>query len=327
MDKYNSPNFNQDEGRFCHPDGDNHIKSAGDLFDFFSAYLTREIDEWEKKGFPCIRRSRFEMASFKEDVMWVGHASILINHKNVTVLTDPQFSDRASPFLSMGPRRVTPSPVKIDDLPDINIIVISHNHYDHLDEASIRKLARVQQRIKFLVPLGLKTVLEEWGVRNVTELDWWEPLKIDGVKIQPTPVKHWSKRTFFDRNKTLWAGWMVQWSDFAFYFAGDSGYSSDFKKTVKKLGKPDLAAIPIGAYEPRKFMKSAHINPEEAVTVFTDLGAKYAIGIHWGTFKLTLEPMSEPPIRLTKALNAAGVDSKAFRTLKHGETWPDVLSN
>ena len=164
MDKYNSPNFNQDEGRFCHPDGDNHNKSAGDLFDFFSAYLTREIDEWERKGFPYIRRSRFEMASFKEDVMWVGHASILINHKNVTVLTDPQFSDRASPFLSMGPRRVTPSPVKIDDLPDINIIVISHNHYDHLDEASIRKLARVQQRIKFLVPLGLKTVLEEWGV-------------------------------------------------------------------------------------------------------------------------------------------------------------------
>ena len=118
---------------------------------------------------------------------------------------------------------------------------------------------------------------------------------------------------------------MIQWSDFAFYFAGDAGYSSNFKETVKKLGKPDLAAIPIGAYEPRDFMKSAHINPEEAVKVFSDLGAKYAIGIHWGTFKLTLEPMDEPPNRLKNALKVAGVDGKTFRTLKHGETWPEAL--
>ena len=327
MDEYSSPNFNQDTGRFYHPDGDKHNKSAGDLFDFFSAYFTRHVDEWEREGFPYIRRSRVEMMSFKEDVMWIGHASILMNHKNVTVLTDPHFSERASPFLLMGPRRVTPSPVEIDDLPDIHVVVISHNHYDHLDEASIRKLARIQQGIEFFVPLGLKTLLHEWGAKNVTELDWWESSEIDGVNIQPTPVKHWSKRSFFDRNKTLWAGWMVRWSDFAFYFAGDTGYSSDFTKTVKKLGIPDLAAIPIGAYEPREFMKSAHINPEEAVKVFRDLGAKYAIGIHWGTFKLTLEPMNEPPIRLANALNAASVDSKTFRTLKHGEMWPDVLPN
>ena len=259
--------------------------------------------------------------------MWIGHASILINHKNLTVLTDPQFSDRASPFSFLGPRRVTPSPIKIDDLPNIDIVVISHNHYDHLDKESIRKLTRTQQNIKFLVPLGLKSLLEEWRVKNVTELDWWEPVKVRGVKIQPTPVKHWSKRTFFDRNKSLWAGWMMQWSDFVFYFAGDTGYSSDFKETVKKLGKPDLAAIPIGAYEPRDFMKSAHINPEEAVKVFGDLDANYAIGIHWGTFKLTLEPMNEPPIRLKNALKAASVNSKIFRTLKHGEMWPEVLLN
>ena len=326
-DGYRSRNFDQQSARFKHPDGDKHDKSAGDLFDFFSAYFKREFDEWETQGFPYIRRSRVEMASFREDVMWIGHSSILINHKNVTVLTDPQFSDRASPFSLMGPRRVTPSPVKIVDLPDINIIVISHNHYDHLDEASIRQLISIQHKIEFLVPLGLKTLLLEWGAKNVTELDWWESVEINGVKIQPTPVNHWSKRSFFDRNKTLWAGWMIQWSDYAFYFAGDTGYSSDFKKTVKKLGKPDLAAIPIGAYEPREFMKSAHINPEEAVRVFNDLGTKYAIGIHWGTFKLTLEPMNEPPIRLANALKAAGVDSKTFRVLQHGEMWPDAVPN
>jgi L-ascorbate metabolism protein UlaG (beta-lactamase superfamily) len=196
-----------------------------------------------------------------------------------------------------------------------------------LDEKSIRNLTSAQQNIKYLVPLGLKSLLQEWGARNVIELDWWEPIEIDGVKFQPTPVKHWSKRTFFDRNKSLWAGWMMQWSDFAFYFAGDTGYSSDFKQTVEKLGNPDLAAIPIGAYEPRDFMKSAHINPEEAVRVFNDLGAKYAIGIHWGTFKLTLEPMNEPPNRLKKALKAAGLDSQIFRTLKHGETWPAVFQD
>ena len=327
MDTHKSANFNKETGLFQHPDGDKHNKNAGDLFDFFCAYFKRNADHWESGGFPCIIRSESEMASFKENVMWIGHSSILINHKNVTVLTDPQFSGRASPASFLGPRRVTPSPVKIDDLPEVDVVLISHNHYDHLDEASIRKLTRTQQNIKFLVPLGLKSLLHQWGVRNVTALDWWEPIEIDGVKIQPTPVQHWSRRTFFDRNKSLWAGWMMQWSDFTFYFAGDTGYSSDFTKTVKKLGKPDLAAIPIGAYEPRDFMKSAHITPEEAVKVFIDLGAKYAIGVHWGTFKLTLEPMNEPPIRLKNALKAAGVNNKIFRTLKHGEMWPEVLSN
>ena len=325
MKKYNSPNFNLETGRFKHAIGDHHNKSASELFDFFSAYLGREGDDWESEGFPCIRRSRAEMSKFRENVMWVGHASVLINHKNVTVLTDPHFSNRASPFLFLGPKRVTPSPVKIDDLPCIDIVVISHNHYDHLDEVSIRKLARKWKKIEFLVPLGLKALLHCWGAKKVTELDWWQPAEINGLIVHPTPVQHWSKRNLFDRNRTLWAGWMIQWNDFAFYFAGDTGYSSDFKETAQKLGKPDLAIIPIGAYEPREFMKSAHIDPEEAVKVFNDLGAKYAIGIHWGTFKLTLEPMDEPPTRLKNALKAAGVDGEIFRTLRHGEMWPNVL--
>ena len=323
----NSPNFNKQTGRFQHPKRNLNDKSFVDSFKFFSSYFTRDSDERENAGFPVLLSSKNDLATFKENVMWVGHSTLLLNHSGLTIMTDPQFSNRTSPFSFMGPKRITPSPLEITELPQIDVVVISHNHYDHLDESSIREIAKTQPNVEFLVPLGLKLLLEEWGGTNVTELDWWQQVQRKGVTIQPTPVQHWSKRTFFDRNKTLWSGWMVQWTDFAFYFAGDAGYSPDFMETVKKLGKPNLAAIPIGAYEPREFMKSAHINPEEAIKVFSDLGAKYAIGIHWGTFKLTLEPMNEPPKRLKNALKAAGLGEKTFRTLKHGETWPEVFLN
>ena len=321
-----SPNFNNQTARFQHPKGDLHDKSFFDLFKFFAAYFTRESDEKENAGFPVALSSKNDLATFKENVMWVGHSTLLLNHSDLTIMTDPQFSSRASPFSFMGPKRVTPPPIEISDLPRIDVVVISHNHYDHLDEASIREIAKIQPRVEFLVPLGLKSLLEDWGAKNVSELDWWQQVQRKGVTIQPTPVQHWSKRTFFDRNKTLWSGWMLKWNDFSFYFTGDAGYSDDFKETARKLGSPDLAAIPIGAYEPREFMKSAHINPEEAVLAFTDLGAKKAIGIHWGTFKLTLEPMTEPPVKLQEALKKSGVPKETFRVLKHGETWPDAVT-
>ena len=271
------------------------------------------------------KSSNNDLETFKENVMWVGHASILINHSDLTILTDPQFSEYASPFSFIGPRRITPAPFALSDLPQIDIVIISHNHFDHLDEHSIRQISLDQPKAKFLVPLGLKKLLVKWGVKDVTELDWWQQIKIKGTTFQPTPVQHWSKRSAFDRNKTLWAGWMTQWQDYSFYFTGDTGYSNDFKEIFKKLGAPDLAAIPIGAYEPRKFMRSSHINPEEAVKVFNDLGAKYAIAIHWGTFKLTLEKMDEPPHRLEQALESAGVSKTRFKVLKHGEFWPEPL--
>lgn len=216
-------------------------------------------------------------------------------------------------------------PFEISDLPELDVVVISHNHYDHLDEFSIKQISMSQPEVTFLVPLGLRTLLLSWGARNVIELDWWQPVEIKGAILQPTPVQHWSKRSAFDRNKSLWAGWMVQWQDFSFYFAGDTGYSDDFKEVSSRLGNPDLAAIPIGPYEPREFMQSAHITPEEAVVIFEDLNAKYAIGIHWSTFKLTVEPMNEPPIRLGRELERLGIDKHRFRTLQHGEVWPQVF--
>ena len=326
MDYSQSENFNTTTGRFEHPGGDRHDKSLADLLGLASKFIGREDDAREERGFPLIRSSKETLADFAENMIWVGHSTVMLNHQGITVLTDPQFSKRASPFSFWGPKRVTPTPFNIDDLPKIDVVLISHNHYDHLDEESIRKLAQLQPNIKFLVPLGLAPLLRDWGVREVEELDWWQPVRLDGVEIQPTPVQHWSKRSFFDRNKTLWSGWMLRWEDFSFYFAGDTGYSDDFSRTAQRLGSPTLAAIPIGAYEPREFMKSAHLNPEEAVRAFRDLGAKYAFGIHWGTFKLTLEKMDEPPVRLKAAIKKEGVSEDVFRVLTHGESWGRPLS-
>ena len=136
---------------------------------------------------------------------WVGHASIMINHLNLTILTDPHFSNHASPFSFMGPKRIPSPPFTIPELPRLDVIVISHNHYDHLDEQSIREIAIYQPEVRFLVPLGLKKLLLEWGANDVTELDWWQSIKIKGATAQPTQLQHWSKRSAFDRNKTLWA--------------------------------------------------------------------------------------------------------------------------
>jgi len=326
MDYSQSENFNISTGRFEHPGGDRHDKSFADLLGLASKFFGREDDEWEERGFPLIPSTRESLADFAENMIWVGHSTIMLNHQGTTVLTDPQFSGRASPFSFWGPKRVTPIPFNIADLPRIDVVLISHNHYDHLDEESIRELAQLQPDIKFLVPLGLASLLRDWGARDVEELDWWQPVRLGGVEIQPTPVQHWSKRSFFDRNKTLWSGWMLRWDDFSFYFAGDTGYSDDFRKTAQRLGSPTLAAIPIGAYEPRDFMKSAHLNPEEAVRAFRDLGAKYAFGIHWGTFKLTLEKMDEPPAKLRAVLKKEGVSEDVFRVLTHGESWEMPLS-
>ena len=320
-----SPNFNNLTKRFQHPDGDLNDKSFGELFDFFIEFLKRGDDDWENTGFPVVRKSNVELQDFSENVMWVGHSTVMINHSDLTVLTDPQFSDYASPFSFIGPRRATPTPFTPAELPPIDVVLISHNHFDHLDEYSIKEICKHQTSVKFVVPLGVKRLLIEWGATDVTELDWWQPFEVNGVMFQPTPVQHWSKRSAFDRNKTLWAGWFVQWQDFSFYFAGDTGYSNDFKEVTERLGRPSLAAIPIGAYEPREFMKSSHINPEDAVKVYKDLGVKYAIAIHWGTFKLTLEKMDEPPIRLDQAMRIAGISKTRFRVLEHGQSWPEVF--
>lgn len=304
---------------FQNSDSTKNNKGFFEVLGLAGAYFNRPDDPHEKTGFDIIENSKEDVARLNEEVIWVGQSTLLVNHAGVNVLTDPVFADRASPFRFAGPKRISKLPFKVSDLPPIDVVVISHNHYDHLDKGAIIDLSRLQPDVQFYVPLGLKRVLESWGAKNVTEMDWWEEVMHGELRITATPVKHWSSRSPFDRNKSLWAGYYISWDDFSFYFAGDTGYSDDFVETRKRLGAPDLAAIPIGAYEPRDFMKDAHINPEEAVQILKDVGAAKAVPVHWGTFKLTLEPMAEPPARLRAALDKAQLKGQDFTILKHGE--------
>lgn len=254
---------------------------------------------------------------------WVGHATFLIQLSGLNILTDPHFTPRASPFSFAGPERWAPPGLSLDELPDIDLVVISHDHYDHLDKGSVQALAaQAGGAPQFFVPLGIKAHLVDFGVApgKVTELDWWEQREFGSATIAATPVQHFSGRWIDDRNATLWAGWMIQAGGRQVFFAGDTGYSPDFRDIHARYGAVDLALIPIGAYQPRWFMKPVHVNPAEAVQIHQDLQARYSVGMHWGTFNLTDEPMDEPPRALAAARNAVGVSAERFFVVQHGET-------
>ena len=255
-------------------------------------------------------------------ITWIGHATALLEIDGRTILTDPVFSDRASPLSWLGPRRYTPPRPALDALPPVDAVVISHNHYDALDAASVEALAEAHPDVHFFVPLGLAAWFRDRGINRVTELDWWESADHAGMTFTATPVQHWSKRGLFDENETLWAGWAVDFGEYNFWFAGDTGYQpAHFQETGRRLGPFDLAAIPIGAYAPRWFMETSHVTPEEAVRIRGDVRARRAVAIHWGTFPLADEPPPEPAERLRAARTAADLAPDAFRLLQHGETW------
>ena len=235
--------------------------------------------------------------------VWIGHSTFLIKKSNITILTDPIFSDRASPFKNFGPKRLIPPALNLTDLPNIDFVTVSHNHYDHLDIVSLKEIYIRNPEAIFLVPAGDKKLLVRKGIQNVYEYEWWDGFKTSNIEIIFTPVQHWSKRGLFDRNKSLWGGWFFKFNDYSLYHAGDTGYSNDFKETRIRLGSPKYAFIPIGAYDPEWFMAESHVNPEDAVQIMLDLGAESSFGMHWATFKLTDEDTLEPKERLLKAIN------------------------
>ena len=253
---------------------------------------------------------------------WVGHATFLLQIEGLNVLTDPVFSRRVSPLAFAGPERLAPLGLSLAELPPIDLVLISHNHYDHLDEAAVKVLARDHARASFVVPLGLKAWFTARGITSVVELDWWQASERGAAKITALPAQHFSGRGPFDRNVTLWCSLLLEIAGKKIYFAGDTGYSKDFADIGAAHPDIDLALLPIGAYEPNWFMKSVHVNPEEAVRIFQDLGARHAAAMHWGTFRLTLEPLDEPPQRLTQALAKAGIVPEQFFVMQHGETRP-----
>ncbi|MBE7635904.1 MBL fold metallo-hydrolase [Sneathiella sp. P13V-1] len=254
----------------------------------------------------------------KLQVTWIGHSTFLLQKNGVNILTDPIFSNRASPFASLGPRRYSEPAIALEDLPDIDAVIISHNHYDHMDEATIEALGNTP---RWYVPLKNGGLFREAGITNLKELDWWEEETYEGTVYTLTPSQHWSGRGLFDRYKALWGGWAVQFSGDTdrIWFGGDTGYNDiQFKEIGERLGPFNLSLIPVGAYDPRWFMKDAHANPEEAVQIHLDVKSQKSIGMHWGTFILTSEPVMEPPERLKKAVKEAGLPAESFITLPVG---------
>jgi N-acyl-phosphatidylethanolamine-hydrolysing phospholipase D len=260
-------------------------------------------------------------------VTWVGHSTLLVQLGSLNVLTDPVWGERASPWRAIGPRRLVSAALPIDALPPIDIVLQSHNHYDHLDAWTVRALASAHPSARWIVPLRLGTLMRSLGVHEVLELDWWTDARLGSTTVACTPARHFSARTPLDRNRTLWCGFAVASPAGRFFYAGDTGLHPEFERIGERFGPFAVSAIPIGAYEPRWFMQSVHVNPDDAVTAFRALHARHGlspdakmVGVHWGTFRLTDEPILDPPRRTRDVWSRAMLPAENLWILAHGET-------
>ena len=276
------------------------------------------------------RRSRyFAFETFENDgtlmrsvndsysITWIGHSTVFIRLGALTILTDPIWSDRASPVPFAGPRRYTTPGLELDTIPDVDVVLISHDHYDHLDRETLKQLGNDPL---YIVPLGVGEILRKYGITNCIELDWWRSVIYEGVSFSCTPAQHHSGRGVFDQNRRLWCGWAVRSEEGAFFFAGDTGYFPGFKEIGERLGPFDVALLSIGAYVPRWFMSPVHLSPDEAVKACEDLRGETLVAIHWGTFELANDPPSLPPAELLRHIENGAIESDRCWILRHGET-------
>jgi len=258
---------------------------------------------------------------------WIGHSTVLLQLGVINLITDPVFSQRAVPLQWIGPRRIMDPALPIDALPPLDVILLSHNHYDHLDKAAVKRIARAHPRATWVVPLGLGAYVRGWGAHEIVELDWWQEATIGSVRVTATPARHFSARRLRDRNKSLWCGYAFETRGIRAYFAGDTAYHPEFGEIGARCGPFDFVMIPIGAYDPRWFMHIVHVDPEEAVQIYADLiaphpahSAPIMLGIHWGTFRLTDELMDEPPRRTAARWHALGMGDDRLWIARFGET-------
>jgi len=252
-------------------------------------------------------------------VTWIGHATLLVQLDGVNVLTDPNWSDHAGP-LGFGPRRLVPPGLAFEDLPPIHVVLISHDHYDHLDLPTLERLVRAHRPTIF-APLGVGAWLRERGVSDTVELDWWRSGTYRGLEIVATPAQHGSGRGITDQNLRLWCSWAVLGARQRFFFAGDTGYARDLAEIGRRLGPFDVAAIPIGGYSAFTARHPNHVNPEEGVQLFEDVRGRLLVPMHWGTFALNREPHREPPERLLAEALRRGLEAR-IALLRPGQSIP-----
>ena len=325
------------DGRFANLDP-LVLPTLGDLADWYWHWMLEGGTKPPAGGYAAIPVLKPDLDYLRANridttVTWVGHATVLLQLAGLNVVTDPQFSRRASPFSFVGPARKVRVPFTIDEGPRVDVVVVSHNHYDHLDVDSIQALGRQPGGSPlFVVPLGVDRWMRDHGIDRVVGLDWWQSHEMpaadgDRLRITLVPVRHWSSRSPVDRFETLWGGYVVErvagtGDDvrYRFFFGGDTGYAPLFRDLIHaRFARFDFAALPIGAYEPNRYLKAQHANPEEAVRMHRDLDVAQSMGIHWGTFVLTTEPFDQPPKDLAVAVERAGLPPDAFKPFRHGE--------
>lgn len=320
---YTGPKSDHFDGRvFFNPNGNPHSH----FFDLLKWQMFEKKSKWPE-SFESEHSETVPSKAVNGDaleVTLIGHATFLIQVNGVNMLTDPVFSERVSPVSFAGPKRVNPPGVSIDDLPEIDVILLSHNHYDHLDILTLKKLVK-RDNPMIITPLGNDTIIKDTIPAANTQIgDWGDLVKIsNNIKIHFEPCHHWSARGMTDRSMALWAAFVIETADRKIYHIGDTGFHSgiNYKAASDKHGRFDLAILPIGAYAPRWFMKAQHQNPSEAVEGFELCKADYALGHHWGTFQLTNEPIDEPKNGLTKALDEKGLQKDRFIAMTPGQVW------
>jgi N-acyl-phosphatidylethanolamine-hydrolysing phospholipase D len=259
-------------------------------------------------------------------ITWVGHSSFLIQVGGRNILTDPVWSERCAPVQWAGPKRHVRPGIPFDELPPIDLVLQSHDHYDHFDDWSVRAIARAHPAAHWITPLGVARRLHARGVQTVSELDWWQSSTVGDAQVTCVPAQHFSGRTPWDRNTTLWAGFVLRIAGHTLYFVGDTGWHDEFGEIGRRCGPFDTVLMPIGAYDPRWIMTPVHVDPEEAVHAFTTLRAAHPastpvmIAMHWGTFVLTDEPLDEPPKRARAAWTLATLPAEQLWVMAPGET-------
>lgn len=286
--------------------------------------LTRERPEWVWQALPPRQEELPERVTGNDlRVTYINHATLLIQYHGLNILTDPVWSERVSPFSFIGPKRYHDPGVALEKLPPLDLIFVSHSHYDHMDLATLRRLAEINPLTPVVTLLGnAELIRKEAGFGTVTEMDWWQSQPLNQqVTLHIVPSQHWSARTRFDTNRTLWGGFVLESASGPVYFPGDTAWGGHFQRIHDRFGPMRFSALSIGAYEPRWFMVSSHMNPQEAVAAHKILHSSTSMGIHFGTFPLSDEAQFAPPQDLAKEREAQGLPEEAFRAPLPGESW------